>query len=144
MAAVAAVLWSLQYFLCGHTIRDLGVAIGRMWKLYPGSIHPNSPLLFNFTTFTPTCLVCLCSCLLFLFSLYISLSYPLNLISCVFLTSTLNHQFSLQPSHLSFHPILILAPPPPHISYFFFFFCSCTIILCLLNTKPTTLLMHVT
>ena len=44
---LAAALWSLQYFLCGHTIKDLGGAIGRMWKLDPGSIHPTNSLFLS-------------------------------------------------------------------------------------------------
>lgn len=59
---LAGVLWSLQYFVCGHTIKDLGVAIGRMWKSDPGSPHPTNSfsflLFFSFSSmFLPSFLV---------------------------------------------------------------------------------------
>ena len=59
---LAGVLWSLQYFVCGHTIKDLGVAIGRMWKSDPSSPHPTNSvsflLFFSFSSmFLPSFLV---------------------------------------------------------------------------------------
>lgn len=46
----------MQYFVCGHTIKDLGVAIGRMWKSDPGSAHPTNScfLYFPFLLFDST------------------------------------------------------------------------------------------
>lgn len=51
-ARCADVLRSLHYFVCSHTIKDLGVAERRMWKLDPGSPHPANTLYASLLPFS--------------------------------------------------------------------------------------------
>lgn len=86
---LAGVLWSQQYFVCGHTIKDLGVVIGRMWKSDPGSTHPpNSRFLF--CLFSCTSPLSSCPFLFFgvLFSLASSLVHPSQTVTLSFRSST--------------------------------------------------------
>lgn len=137
---LAGVLWSVQYFVCGHTIKDLGVAIGRMWKSDPGSPHPTNSvsflLFFSFSSmFLPSFLVFV--------SLHLSpvmtlppfmppLPYPLLSVTLSFLSSPSCLSFlsssssssgpHLSSPHLRIYPLLVLAClslpfPPSHKSH---------------------------
>lgn len=108
---LAGVLWSLQYFVCGHTIKDLGVAIGRMWKSDPGSPHPTNSLcsflaLFLSLHHVPPVLSCLCNPSSL--SSFCSLSlYLCSIPFCLTLPPSTSHPPVSRPFPLIVFPLLI-------------------------------------